>query len=140
QVTDKALPTVGPVEAGKGPKVTIPKSDPPGDLRAEVLIEGTGPVTTKNDTVLVKYKGINWRDGKEFDTTWDDSSLAPFPLNTTDGMKGFFQSLQGKKIGSRVLLVIPPEDGYGKDGNPQAGIKGTDTTVFVVDILGTSPK
>ena len=34
------------------------------------------------------------------------------------------------------MLVIPPADGYGKTGNPQAHIKGTDTLVFVVDILG----
>ncbi len=39
-------------------------------------------------------------------------------------------------VGSRVLLVIPPADGYGKAGNSSAGIKGTDTLVFVVDILG----
>ena len=39
-------------------------------------------------------------------------------------------------MGSRVLLVVPPADGYGKAGNPQAKIKGTDTLVFVVDLLG----
>ena len=43
--------------------------------------------------------------------------------------------LIGKKVGSRVLLVIPPKDGYGEQGNPQGGISGTDTLVFVVDIL-----
>jgi peptidylprolyl isomerase len=34
------------------------------------------------------------------------------------------------------MLVIPPADGYGKTGSAQAHIKGTDTLVFVVDILG----
>ncbi len=34
------------------------------------------------------------------------------------------------------MLVVPPTDGYGKTGSSQAGIKGTDTLVFVVDILG----
>jgi peptidylprolyl isomerase len=34
------------------------------------------------------------------------------------------------------MLVIPPADGFGKSGNSQVGIKGTDTLVFVVDILG----
>ena len=34
------------------------------------------------------------------------------------------------------MLIIPPADGYGKTGSPQAHIKGTDTLVFVVDILG----
>jgi FKBP-type peptidyl-prolyl cis-trans isomerase len=140
QAADKALPTVGAIEAGQGPKVTIPKSDPPKDLRAEVLIEGNGPVTTKNDTALVKYRGVIWRNGQTFDSSYRQGQLAGFPLGTTQGMPGFFKSLQGKKIGSRVLLVIPPKDGYGKEGNPQAGIKGTDTTVFVVDLIGLQPK
>ena len=39
-------------------------------------------------------------------------------------------------MGSRVLLVIPPGDAYGKTGQSQAGIKGTDDLVFVVDIVG----
>jgi peptidylprolyl isomerase len=34
-----------------------------------------------------------------------------------------------------MLLSIPPADGYGASGNSQAGISGTDTLVFVVDLL-----
>jgi peptidylprolyl isomerase len=34
-----------------------------------------------------------------------------------------------------VLLVVPPDKGYGATGQPQAGIGATDTLVFVVDIL-----
>jgi len=33
------------------------------------------------------------------------------------------------------MLIIPPADGYGKTGNAQAGIKGTDDLVFIVDVL-----
>ncbi|MEW2353087.1 FKBP-type peptidyl-prolyl cis-trans isomerase [Spirillospora sp. NPDC029432] len=135
----KDLPQVGAVEPGKGPKVTMPKADPPEKMRVETLIEGTGPETTKDDTAIVKYKGLLWRNGKEFDSNWN-SGPTPFPLNSTEGMTGFFKGLQGKKIGSRVMLILPPKDGYGKEGNPQAGIKGDDYTVFVVDILGTMPK
>jgi peptidylprolyl isomerase len=50
-------------------------------------------------------------------------------------ISGWDQGLIGKTVGSRLLLSIPPEKGYGKNGNPRAGIKGTDTLVFVVDIL-----
>jgi peptidylprolyl isomerase len=34
------------------------------------------------------------------------------------------------------MLIVPPADGYGKAGNATAKIKGTDTLVFVVDIVG----
>jgi len=49
---------------------------------------------------------------------------------------GWDKGLVGQTVGTRVLLVIPPADGYGKTGNAQAGIKGTDDLVFVVDVLG----
>jgi peptidylprolyl isomerase len=34
-----------------------------------------------------------------------------------------------------VMLSIPPAEGYGTAGNSDAGIKGTDSLVFVVDII-----
>jgi len=51
---------------------------------------------------------------------------------------GWDERLVGRTVGSRVILEIPPADGYGEQGNEQAGIKGTDTLFFVVDILGAS--
>jgi peptidylprolyl isomerase len=44
----------------------------------------------------------------------------------------------GQTVGSRVLLVVPPADGYGSAGQSQVGINGTDTLVFVVDILAAA--
>ena len=54
------------------------------------------------------------------------------------GKSTLVNALVGQKVGSRVLVVVPPSEGYGKDGNQQAGIKGTDTLVFVVDILAAN--
>ena len=51
---------------------------------------------------------------------------------------GWDKTLVGQNVGSRVILAIPPEEGYGKQGQPDAGISGTDTLYFVVDILGAS--
>ena len=53
-------------------------------------------------------------------------------------ISGWDKTLVGQKVGSRLILAIPPEEGYGKKGQPTAGIKGTDTLYFVVDILGAS--
>ena len=60
----------------------------------------------------------------------------PSPPGRGQVIPGFDKTLVGKRIGSRVLLSIPPADGYGPSGNSQAGISGTDTLVFVVDLLG----
>jgi peptidylprolyl isomerase len=51
-------------------------------------------------------------------------------------IQGWSQGLTGVKIGSRVMLVIPPELGYGDQA--REGIPANSTLVFVVDVLGTS--
>ena len=52
---------------------------------------------------------------------------------------GFQKGLTGVKVGSRVMIVIPPSLGYGSAGQSSVGIKGTDTLVFVVDVLAAVP-
>lgn len=130
------LPKVG---TGQPPKITVPGSDPPKKLESKTLIQGSGPVVAKGQYLIVQYTGVNWRTGKVFDSSW--SHNAPFGVvigaNPPQVIPGWSDGLIGKKVGSRVLLSIPPAEGYGKQGSSQAGIKGTDTLVFVVDILGS---
>jgi len=130
------LPTVTGDFGGK-PAVTVPKGDPPSSLRTAVLHQGTGPAVTKGQLVAVDYLGLIWKSGKVFDTSFQDGhSPAAFTVGTGQVIDGFDQGLLGQKVGSRVLLVIPPAQGYGSQGNSAAGITGTDTIVFVVDLLG----
>ncbi len=87
----------------------------------------------KDSTVLVQYKGVLWADGKEFDSTYSRGQLTSFSLQQV--VPGWAQGLAGKKVGSRVLIVIPPDLGYG-DNPPQGStIKKDSTLVFTVDLL-----
>ena len=52
-------------------------------------------------------------------------------------IRGWDQTVPGHNVGSRLLVSIPPEYGYGRQGMPQAGIGGDDTLVFVIDIIST---
>ena len=71
------------------------------------------------------------------DRTWH-LVLPSFAIGVGQVVPGWDKTLVGAKIGSRMILAIPPADGYGAKGNPKAGIKGTDTLYFVVDILAAS--
>jgi FKBP-type peptidyl-prolyl cis-trans isomerase len=128
------LPTVT-AAAGKTPTITIPASAPPKSLQVKTLIQGTGRKIANGDYIVVQYTGVNWRTKKVFDSSWSRSQ--PFALNIGVGqvIKGWDTGLVGQTVGSRVLLVIPSADGYGPAGSSAAGINGTDTLVFVVDIL-----
>jgi len=128
------LPTVTD-NGAKAPTVTIPKAAAPTKLVVQPLIKGKGPAVKKGQTVSVQYVGEIYGTSKVFDSSYSRGQAASFPVGTGGTIPGFDKGLTGQTVGSRVLLVIPPADGYGKQGNSQAGIKGTDTLVFVVDIL-----
>ncbi|HEX5968789.1 MAG TPA: FKBP-type peptidyl-prolyl cis-trans isomerase [Intrasporangium sp.] len=132
------FPTVEfPDGNAKAPEVTIPKGAAPTETKQATLIEGDGPVVKANQFIAAQYHGVLWKDGKVFDSSWQRGAAADFPIGAGAVIPGWDSTLVGKKVGSRVLLVIPPKDGYGEQGNPQGGISGTDTLVFVVDILDT---
>jgi FKBP-type peptidyl-prolyl cis-trans isomerase len=133
----KGLPKVT-AHAAAAPAITMPSSKPPAKLVTKTLIKGTGPAVAKGQTVVVQYVGAIWKSGKVFDSSWTRHQPFGFTIDATPGqvIPGWDQGLVGEPVGSRVLLSIPPADGYGKTGNSQAGIKGTDTLVFVVDIIG----
>jgi peptidylprolyl isomerase len=128
------LPTVALGKSGK-PKITIPKADAPTALVVQPLITGTGPVVEAGQNLTVHYTGVIWDSGKKFDSSWARGAPTDFAIGTGNVIAGWDEGLVGQTVGSQVLLVVPPDKGYGAEGNPNAGIKGTDTIVFVVDIL-----
>ena len=130
---DAALPKVGTNTDGAAPSIDIPKKTAPTKLVATYVIEGDGDVVGANDSVLVQYKGVFWDSGKEFDSTYGRKALTSFGLQQV--VKGWGQGLTGKKVGSRVLIVIPPKLGYGDKPPAGSGIKKDSVLVFSVDIL-----
>jgi peptidylprolyl isomerase len=129
------LPTVALDSTGK-PAVTVPAGVPASSsLVVQPLIKGDGAVVESGQTVVVHYTGIVYGTGKQFDSSWDRGEPANFTIGQGQVIPGWDKGIVGQTVGSQVLLVIPPADGYGTNGNSQAGISGTDTLVFVVDIL-----
>ncbi|THA67573.1 FKBP-type peptidyl-prolyl cis-trans isomerase [Streptomyces sp. A0958] len=130
---DIDLPKVGTETDGKAPSLTIPsKVDPPKKLVSDYVLESKGDVVKDTDTVVVNYVAKLWKDGKEFDNTYSTGKTATFPLAQVT-LKGLKDGLIGKKIGSRVLLVVPPDQGLGD--KEQQSIPANSTLVFAVDIL-----
>jgi peptidylprolyl isomerase len=127
------LPKVGTNTDGKAPSIEVPKATAPKKLVAEYVLEGDGEEVAAADSVLVQYKGVLWDGGKEFDSSYANKQLVSFSLQQV--VKGWAQGLTGKKVGSRVLIVVPPKLGYGDNPQPGSGIKKDSTLVFSVDIL-----
>jgi FKBP-type peptidyl-prolyl cis-trans isomerase len=130
------LPTVSG-KAASAPTLTFPSTSPPSTLIAKTLIKGSGAKVTKGEYVIAQYVGYIWRTKKVFGSSWSTGSPFGFVLGASPEqvIPGWDTGLAGQTVGSRVLLSIPPKDGYGTTGASSAGIKGTDTLEFVVDII-----
>lgn len=132
----KGLPTVT-MNDGKPATITIPEdAKAPKDTVIQPLIEGEGAKVEEGQTVRVAYTGALLRNGEVFDSSANRPEQPYFEFAVGGGqvIKGWDEGILGQTVGSRVLLVIPPKDGYGDAGSGDT-IKGDDTLVFVVDIL-----
>jgi peptidylprolyl isomerase len=125
----EGLPTV--TDKGGKPEITIPESAPPTSLEAQPLIKGKGNKVGANDAITFNYLWVRWSDGKVLEETYGGK---PATAELSGFLPGMVKGLTGQTVGSRVLLVIPPADGY-PDGNATPSIKPGETLVIVVDLL-----
>lgn len=129
----QGLPTVVRAPDGR-PGIIVPDAEPPADLVVQTLIKGAGAEVTGDEAVRAAYTGIVWGAGDVFESTWDSQ---PASLTLDDGLPGLAQALDGATVGSQLLVVIPPELGYGDQA--EGSIPAGSTLVYVIDILGLDP-
>jgi FKBP-type peptidyl-prolyl cis-trans isomerase len=140
QPVANGLPAV--VLAANGtPGITIPSGAAPAKLQIGVLKKGAGTKVAEGDSVTVHYTGVLWDKKTVFDSSWVNG--APVQFIAADGSKtkggvipGFAKALIGQTVGSQVIAVIPPDQGYGDAA--QGSIPAGSTLVFVADILGVN--
>ena len=125
------LPTV--TDKGGVPEITVPKTDPPTTLQVQPLIKGKGKKVGENDQITFDYRWVRWSDGKLLEESY---TTEPATAALSGLLPGMVKGLTGQTVGSRVLLVIPPADGY-PDGNPTPSVGPQETLVMVVDLLFT---
>lgn len=115
------------------PGIQTLNSAAPTEFKRSILIEGTGPEIAIGDTAVLHYTGWTWQ-GNEFDSSWKRNTAAEFSVSSGSLIEGFVMGLDGVKVGSQVVIVIPPDLGYGDSAT--GSIPANSTLVFVVDVLG----
>jgi len=108
----------------------VPKPAADGPLLRHVVTEGKGKTLTPESTVTADYLGMTYKAKKPFDESF---SAEPAEFSLQQVVQGWTYGLSGLKVGSRVLLQIPPELGYGAQA--QENIPANSTLYFVVDIV-----
>ena len=114
------------------PVIEFPAGDAPEDLEILDIVVGTGAEATPGATVDVHYVGVKFRDGQEFDASWNRGQSIQFPLQGL--IQGWQEGIPGMKVGGRRQLTIPPAKAYGPAGSGHQ-LSG-EPLVFVIDLLG----
>ena len=129
----KAAKVTTTTDLSKKPVVEVPDGPLPCKLDVQDIVEGTGPAAKPGDQLTMKYVGVTWSTGKQFDASWDSGQDFPLTLGAGNVIQGWEEGLVGMKQGGRRQLIIPPSLGYGDQA--QDGIPANSTLIFVVDLV-----
>jgi peptidylprolyl isomerase len=119
-------------DTSKKPKIVTPEGDPPAELMTRDIVRGKGPKARPGDRLTMQYVGVSWSTGEQFDASWDRGQAFPFQLGAQMVIPGWDKGMVGMRQGGRRLLIIPPDLGYGPQGNGPIG--PNETLVFAVDL------
>ena len=133
--TTGAKPAVSTTtDLSKKPVIPKQSGDPPAELVSQDVVKGKGATAEAGDTVTVRYVGVRFRDGQQFDASWDrPDNKFEFPLGAGQVIQGWDKGVAGMKVGGRRQLTIPPDLAYGAQGAPP-DIAPNETLIFVVDL------
>lgn len=122
---------------GATPTITLPDDcTPAATLLTKDLVTGSGPAAKAGDAVETNYHLVTWSDGQVLDSSFErGQTFVVEPLGQAQVIAGWNQGLVGLQKGTRRLLVVPPDLGYGAGGG---GIAPNETLVFVIDGVSIS--
>jgi peptidylprolyl isomerase len=128
----------GTTDLKKKPVVAPQTGAAPTKTTVIDVVCGTGPQAEEGSEVQVKYLGVLYDGGKEFDSSWARGVDETLPVTVGQGViPGFSIGITGMKVGGRREVIIPASEGYGAQGSPPS-IPPNATLVFVIDLVSVA--
>ncbi len=102
-------------------------------LQFKVITKGDGPVPADSSTVKVHYTGT-LIDGTQFDSSHDRKQ--PFETKVNGRIiKAWTEILQQMNVGSKYMVYVPTELGYGTQVRPGGLIEANMALIFEMELL-----
>lgn len=139
QATQPGFPSIVLAPDGRPGFSFASDQDAPTQYKAANLKTGSGATVKAGDAVVLNYTGVAWGGKTVAETTWDGLPTVKVASSLTDSQSGLIDGLVkaivGQKVGSQVIVIVPPKLGYAS-GSAPSGVTDGATLVYVVDILG----
>jgi peptidylprolyl isomerase len=123
----------------RGPVPGLVKSE--SGLKYANLRLGSGSTPKPGQLCSVLYRGwlyMDNRKGRLFDQNTNRKRPFTFRLGKGEVIKGWDEGIATMQVGTRRMLIVPPELAYGKDGidaDKADGIPGNATLIFEVELI-----
>ncbi|MEM9933216.1 MAG: FKBP-type peptidyl-prolyl cis-trans isomerase [Bacteroidota bacterium] len=103
-----------------------------GGIKMYVIERGSGVIPETGSNVVINYHGM-LTDGTVFDSSFGKQGVMDFNLNQL--ITGWQVALTAVETGSKIKIIVPPEMGYGAQGQGQ--IPPNSTLIFDIDLIST---
>lgn len=114
------------------------------ELNIKILKEGDNKTYgSKNDYVVLHYEGFFHGGDKhkeKFDSSIDRNKTFGFKIGKKQVIKGWEDGILKLSKGSKAILEIPSELGYGNKGSPDKTIPKNQDLTFQVEIIDIKSK
>ncbi|AZQ64559.1 hypothetical protein EI427_08110 [Flammeovirga pectinis] len=105
----------------------------PSGLGIKILKQGSGDIPKQGQSVIVHYEGF-LEDGSKFDSSRDRNKEFKFKAGVGQVIKGWDEGVLNLEIGSRAMLLIPSDLGYGS--RSIGPIPANSTLYFDIEVIG----
>ncbi|MFT6291833.1 MAG: FKBP-type peptidyl-prolyl cis-trans isomerase [Ilumatobacter sp.] len=129
------IKSADPADAPTTPGVTLSVGEGVADTEFEDLVVGDGATLEIGNTAVIRYVNFRGDNGVAIETNWNsDPVQVPYSENL---LSGLLEGMEGMNVGGRRAITVPPEDGFGEEGNPQGGLPAGTDMIFVIELVGT---
>lgn len=124
---------------GEEPRVEFPSPLAPQETQCSEVIAGEGERLQEGQQALISLAVFNGSTGEDIQYAGfgDEEPIAVTVSDST--LPGLKKALECAQVGSRIAVVVPPEDAFGEEGNESLAVSPDDSLVFVIDVQRAFP-
>lgn len=106
------------------------------EVTTEDLVVGDGPIIEPGQTAVVHMLLVRGDNQVVVFSSWNNNDPLQIIMQDGSTLPGVLAGLEGATVGTLRVITVPPEDGFGPNGDTSLGLPADTDLVVVVDVIG----